>query len=100
VTSDEIHYVDRGDVPDDDVLHDSRGRRIDDRYVDAAVKDALDHVRRRGRPSLSIAGESPLLRVRVSRDLDEAVTEAAAAAGTSRSEWVRRALEEATCKAG
>jgi hypothetical protein len=98
--SDEVRYVDTGDVPPDETLRDSRGRVIDDRYVDGAVEDALARTGRRGRPSLSVMGESPLIRVRVSRDLDEAVRNAAAAAGTSRSEWVRHALEEAARKAG
>jgi len=83
------------DVPDDEQLRDREGRRIDDAYVDAAVEDALRHVRGRGRPSLSQAGESPLLRVRISHELDEAVRKAADSDGTSRSEWVRRVLDEA-----
>jgi predicted HicB family RNase H-like nuclease len=98
--SDEVRYVDAGDVPRDETLRDSRGRVVDDRYVEGAVEDALTRTGRRGRPSLSVMGESPLIRVRVSRDLDEAVRHAAAAAGTSRSEWVRHALEEAARKAG
>lgn len=88
------------DVPANETLRDSAGRAVDDAYVDAAVEDALHHVRSRGRPSLSQAGESPLLRVRVSRELDEAVRRAAAAAGTSRAEWVRHVLDEAARRAG
>lgn len=88
------------DVPDDEVLRDSRGRVVDDAYVDAAVEDAVRHVRGRGRPSLSESGESPLLRVRLSRELDDAVRRAAQEAGTSRSDWVRRVLEEASGQAG
>ncbi len=65
------------DVPDDEVLRDSRGR-----------------------PSLSESGESPLLRVRLSRELDDAVRKAAQEAGASRSDWVRQALDEASRKAG
>ncbi len=79
----------------DEVLRDSRGRVIDDDYVTGAVEDAIAYVRGRGRPSLSESGESPLIRVRVSRDLDVAVREAANRAGTSVSEWVRTALERA-----
>ena len=75
-------------------------REIDDADVDAAVEDAIHQARGRGRPSLSRAGESPLLRVRISRELDEAVRNAAEAAGTSRSEWVRHALDEAARRAG
>jgi predicted HicB family RNase H-like nuclease len=87
------------DVPDIEDLHDGQGRLIDDDYVDGAVEDALAEVRRRGRPSLSRSGESPLLRVRISRDLDEAVRKAADSADVSRSEWVRRVLDEATRRA-
>ena len=65
------------DVPDDEVLRDSRGR-----------------------PSLSESGESPLLQVRLSRELDDAVRKAAQEAGVSRSDWVRQVLDEASRKAG
>jgi len=64
-----------------------------------ALCEALARVRGPGRPSLSESGESPLLRVRISRDLDEAVRQAAHAAGASRSEWVRKVLDEATLRA-
>jgi hypothetical protein len=79
-----------------EVLRDSRSRVVDDEYVDRAVDDALAQVRGRGRPSLSDSGESPLLRVRVSRELDAAVRAAAQDSGASVSEWVRRVLELAT----
>ncbi|WP_200174025.1 ribbon-helix-helix protein, CopG family [Tomitella cavernea] len=82
-------------MPDEEELRDSRGRVVDDAYVDSAVEDALEKVVGRGRPSLSDAGESPLLRVRLPRDLDEAVKDAARRAGATRSEWVRRVLDEA-----
>ncbi len=88
------------DVEKDEQLHDSRGRLIDDSYVDAAVEDAITQVRGRGRPSLSASGESPLLRVRLSHDLDDAVRRAAERSGASRSEWVRRVLDEAVNRAG
>lgn len=81
------------DIPDDEVLRDSKGRIVDDAYVEGAVDDALRRVR--GRPSLSNSGESPLLRVRLPRELDDAVRRAAVDAGTSRSEWVRQALADA-----
>ena len=45
---------------------------------------------------MSESGESPLLRVRLSRELDEAIRGAADEAGASRSEWVRKVLEQAT----
>lgn len=88
------------DVPDTQMLRDSAGRVIDDAYVDAAVEDAIRQVRGRGRPSLSEAGESPLLRVRISRELDKAVRKAAKDAGASRSEWVRQALDDAARRTG
>lgn len=88
------------DVPDGETPHDSMGRVVDDAYVDEAVADALRQVRSRGRPSLSETGESPLLRVRISRELDDAVRKAAEDAGASRSEWVRRALDDAAHRAG
>lgn len=84
------------DIGDQEDLHDRQGRRIDDAYVHEAVSEALTRVRGRGRPSLSESGESPLLRVRISRDLDDAVRRAADAAGASRAEWVRQVLDEAT----
>lgn len=87
------------DVADDEVLRDRQGRVIDDAYAKAAAKEALTAARRRGRPSLSRSGESPLLRVRLSHELDEAVTHAAEQAGISRSDWVRRALAQAARKA-
>jgi hypothetical protein len=93
-------YVLGPDVPESETLRDSAGRPVDDAYVDAAVEDALVRVRSRGRPSLSEAGESPLLRVRLSRELDQAVRQAAARAGESRSDWVRHVLDEAVRRAG
>jgi len=93
------NYVLGPDIPDSELLHDSQGRAVDDAYVESAVEEAVTVARGRGRPSLSRSGESPLLRVRLSRELDEAVTRAAERAGISRSEWVRHALDEAAHKA-
>lgn len=84
------------DVADTEILRDSHGRVIDDDYVEAAVTDALSKARGRGRPSLSQSGESPLLRVRLSRDLDDAVRKAAEEAGASRADWVRQVLADAS----
>ena len=95
-----IGYTVGADVPDGELLRDRQGRVVDDAYVDSAVDEAIGLVRGRGRPSLSRSGESPLLRVRLSRELDDAVTRAAEKAGTSRAEWVRLALDEAARKAG
>ena len=78
-----------------EVIRDSRGRVVDEEYVQGAVEDAMAYVRGRGRPSLSESGESPLIRVRVSRDLDAAVREAARTSGQSVSDWVRHVLEHA-----
>jgi hypothetical protein len=86
----------RSTVGHNEVIRDSRGRVIDDAYVQGAVEGAIAYVRGRGRPSLSASGESPLLRVRVSRDLDVAVKRAAEQAGESVSDWVRGVLERAT----
>jgi len=91
-----ITYTLGSDVPEGETLRDGEGRVIDDEYVGIAVTDALAVARGRGRPSLSRAGESPMLRVRLPRDLDEAVRQAAEEAGTSRSDWVRRVLARAT----
>jgi hypothetical protein len=88
------------DVPEDQELRDRQGRLVDDGYVEVAVAEALGQVRGRGRPSLSEAGESPLLRVRISRELDQAVRKAAEDSGASRSEWVRKVLDEAAHRAG
>ena len=88
------------DVADDEVLHDSRGRTVDEDYALAAAEDALERARPRGRPSLSVSGESPLLRVRISRELDDAVTHAAEKTGKSRADWVREVLDDASQRAG
>jgi|SRR5579884_964763 len=88
------------DVSDTEILRDRNGRVVDDTYVSDAVSDALQKVQRRGRPSLSQAGESPLLRVRLSRELDEAVTRAADQRGESRADWVRAVLARAVRDAG
>lgn len=86
------------DVADTEILHDRHGRVVDDDYVESAVTDALRNARGRGRPSLSQSGESPLLRVRLSRDLDDAVRRAAEEAGASRADWVRQVLADASRK--
>ena len=78
-----------------EVIRDSRGHVVDEEYVQGAVEDAIAYVRGRGRPSLSESGESPLLRVRVSRDLDTAIRRAASDCGETVATWVRRTLESA-----
>jgi predicted HicB family RNase H-like nuclease len=86
-------------VGDTEVLRDRKGRVVDDRYVGEAVADAMRMARARGRPSLSKAGESPLLRVRLPRDLDDAVRKAAERTGKSRADWVREVLQKASRRA-
>lgn len=98
--ADKVNYVPGPDIPDDEELRDSRGRLVDDDYVTSAVEEAVSQVRGRGRPSLSESGESPLLRVRLSTDLNAAVSDVAARAGLSRAEWVRSVLDEAVRRAG
>lgn len=93
-------YVLGADIPDDEVLRDSKGRSIDDDYVARVVDDSHRRADARGRPSLSNSGESPMLRVRLPRELAEAVDRAARDAQQSRSEWVRHALGETVRKAG
>jgi hypothetical protein len=92
-------YEPGADIGDDETLRDSAGRVVDNAYVDAAVDTAREFARR-GRPSLSHSGESPLLRVRLPAELDSAVRHAAEQAGTSRAEWVRGVLAAATGKTG
>jgi len=89
-------YTLGADVGEHEELRDTAGREVDDAYVAAAVEDARTQARGRGRPSLSQGGESPLLRVRLPQDLDEAVRRAAERAGTSRAEWVRQVLDQAS----
>jgi len=86
-------------IPEDEILRNRQGRIIDDASAEAAAAEAVTIARGRGRPSLSRSGESPLLRVRLSRELDGAVTRAAERAGTSRAAWVRHALAQAARKA-
>lgn len=93
-------YIPGKDIPANEVLRDSKGRAVTDDYVEAAAADAVRKVRPRGRPSLSESGESPLLRVRISPELDEAVSRAAEASGETRADWIRQTLSEASRKAG
>jgi predicted HicB family RNase H-like nuclease len=87
------------DIPQDETLRDSQGRIVDDAYASAATEEAITTAHKRGRPSLSKSGESPLLRVRLPREVDDAITRAARQAGTTRAEWIRRAITQALRKA-
>lgn len=93
-------YTLGAEVPEGEELRDSKGRLVDDSYVETAVDEAIKTVRGRGRPSLSESGESPLLRVRISPELNDAVSKAAEAAGESRAAWVRHVLDQAARKTG
>jgi predicted HicB family RNase H-like nuclease len=99
MTRRKIGYVLGDDIPEAEILRESAGRAVHDSYVEAAVEEAIATVRRRGRPSLSRSGVSPVLRVRITVELDDALTRAAEHAGTTRAEWIRHALDEATRKA-
>ena len=78
-------------------LRDSRGRRVDDAYVAAALRDA----RRAGRPSLSGAqATSPQIVVRVTPRLKTDAARLAAKRGVSLSELTRQALDDLVKRAG
>jgi predicted HicB family RNase H-like nuclease len=96
----EVEYRLGDDIADEEEFRDSHGRLVDEAYVQSAVEDAVSRIRGPGRPSLSWHGESPLLRVRISRELDEAVSRAAGSAGVTRSQWVRQVLDEAVHRTG
>lgn len=86
------------DQPDADLqkedVRDSRGRRITQDYVDAAVADVHDKIGR-GRPSLSALGRrSPQVTFRLPSDLRERAEAQARQEGTRVSDVARRALEE------
>lgn len=82
-------------VPAGEELRDGKSQLIEDAYAERATADAIDEGRGGGRPPLFGTGESPLLLVCVSRDLDEAIRHAAERSGKSRADWVRDALDEA-----
>lgn len=76
-----------------EIVLDSRGRRIDDAYVEGALADALAKVGR-GRPSLT--GEranSPQVTFRLTPELRAKAEQRAAAEGKRVSEIAREALE-------
>lgn len=75
-------------------IRDSRGRRITQEYVDAAVADVHDKLGR-GRPSLTAAGHrSPQVTFRLPSELRDRAEAQARQEGTKVSDVARRALEE------
>ena len=75
-------------------IRDSRGRRITQEYVDAAVADAHEKLGR-GRPSLTAAGHrSPQVTFRLPSELRDRAEAQARQEGTKVSDVARRALEE------
>lgn len=78
---------------DTEVVLDSKGRRIDEAYAEAAAADALAKVGR-GRPSLTAPGEvSPRIEFRVTPQLRQKVEARALAEGRRVSDIAREALE-------
>ena len=81
------------DLEHEDV-RDSRGRRIAQDYVDAAVADVHEKLGG-GRPSLSAAGHrSPQVTFRLPSELRDRAEAQARQEGTKVSDVARRALEE------
>lgn len=75
-------------------IRDSRGRRITQEYVDAAVADVHEKIGR-GRPSLTAAGHrSPQVTFRLPPELRDRAEAQARQEGTKVSDVARRALEE------
>lgn len=92
------HRYTPADQPDADLeqedIRDSRGRRITEEYVSAAV-EAVHEKAVRGRPSLSAVGDrSPQVTFRLPRELRERAEAQSREEGTKVSDVARRALEE------
>ena len=79
-----------------EVILDSRGRRVDQAYVDQALAEVeADIDRRAGRPSLTgEAAHSPHVSFRITPELKARAEQAAKDQGTSVSQLARHALEE------
>jgi len=78
-----------------EVMRDSRGRRVDAEYVQAAVRNVQEHLDDKGgRPSLSgAAAKSPQITFRVREEIKAAVEARAIREGTTVSALARDALE-------
>ncbi len=89
------------DVRDDEELYDSQERLIDDSYVDAAVEDAIAQARAAVAARRCPPPRSPRCCACNSRGswTTPSVRRAAERSGASRSEWVRRALDDAANRA-
>lgn len=92
----EVEAVDEGYV--EGPVYDEQGRLIDDAYAERVVDEVHREIARRaGRPSLTgRPATSPRLQLRVTPELDQAITDAAAAAHMARADWMRQALVRAT----
>ena len=78
-----------------EVVRDSRGRRVDQAYIDRAVAEVEDVVARRaGRPSLTgDSAHSPHVSFRVSPEMKARAEKAAADQGITVSQLARQAFE-------
>lgn len=84
-------------VGPDSGIRDSRGRHVDDAYVQGSLGDA----RRAGRPSLTGSPtSSPQIVVRVTPSLKRDAARLAESRGLSLSELTRQALDEFVKRAG
>jgi hypothetical protein len=79
----------------EEVILDSKGRRVDQEYVDRALAEVEEHVTaKRGRPSLSgDSASSPQVTFRVAADVKQSAEAIAKARGTTVSVLAREALE-------
>ena len=78
-----------------EVILDSKGRRVDQAYVDTALAEVEEDIARRaGRPSLTGKGEhSPHVSFRITPELKARVEQTAREQGTTVSKLAREAFE-------
>lgn len=99
MAEEQVRYIDAGDVGPGETFRDLDGREYDEEHVRDLVEEVRrDVARRGGRPSLTGAGVSPQVQIRVSPQLKHAIDAAAAADHTSRAEWMRRVLRRAVAR--